>query len=78
MGTGISEGQVAELTGAPALPLLKASSTGKYVARKEDPRYATLTILRQGKAPVLKNDGAEAWDLGDGVLAQDCFLRVVP
>ena len=26
------------------------------------------TILRKGGAPVLKNDGAEAWDLGDGVL----------
>jgi hypothetical protein len=25
-------------------------------------------ILRKGSAPVLKNDGAEAWDLGDGVL----------
>ena len=24
--------------------------------------------LRKGSAPVLKNDGAEAWDLGDGVL----------
>lgn len=39
-----------------------------YVARKEDPRYATLQVLRRGQAPVLKNDGAEAWDLGDGVL----------
>jgi 3-hydroxyacyl-CoA dehydrogenase len=39
-----------------------------YVARKADPRYATLQILRRGQAPVLKNDGAEAWDLGDGVL----------
>jgi 3-hydroxyacyl-CoA dehydrogenase len=41
---------------------------GEYVARKVDPRNATLTILRRGGAPVLKNDGAEAWDLGDGVL----------
>jgi 3-hydroxyacyl-CoA dehydrogenase len=41
---------------------------GEYVKRAADPRYATLTILRKGKAPVLKNDGAEAWDLGDGVL----------
>jgi 3-hydroxyacyl-CoA dehydrogenase len=39
-----------------------------YVARKTDPRNATLTILRKGNSPVLKNDGAEAWDLGDGVL----------
>jgi 3-hydroxyacyl-CoA dehydrogenase len=36
--------------------------------RAPDPRTATLTVLREGGAPVLKNDGAEAWDLGDGVL----------
>jgi len=41
---------------------------GEYVARKTDPRNASLTVLRRGEAPVLKNDGAEAWDLGDGVL----------
>jgi 3-hydroxyacyl-CoA dehydrogenase len=41
---------------------------GEYVAQKADPRYATLPILRKGDKPVLKNDGAEAWDLGDGVL----------
>ncbi|MCL2726349.1 MAG: 3-hydroxyacyl-CoA dehydrogenase/enoyl-CoA hydratase family protein [Polyangiaceae bacterium] len=41
---------------------------GEYVAETFDPRYATLQILRRGQAPVLKNDGAEAWDLGDGVL----------
>ncbi len=41
---------------------------GEYVEEKTDPRNATLTILRKGSAPVLKNDGAEAWDLGDGVL----------
>jgi 3-hydroxyacyl-CoA dehydrogenase len=41
---------------------------GKYVAREVDPRTATLTILRRGGKPVLSNDGAEAWDLGDGVL----------
>ena len=41
---------------------------GKYAPRKQDPRYATLQILRKGGAPVIKNDGAEAWDLGDGVL----------
>lgn len=46
---------------------------GEYVAQKQDPRYASLTILRgagagRGEKPVLKNDGAEAWDLGDGVL----------
>jgi len=41
---------------------------GEYVKRTVDPRNATLTVLRKGNAPVLKNDGAEAWDLGDGVL----------
>jgi 3-hydroxyacyl-CoA dehydrogenase len=41
---------------------------GKYVGRQGDARTATLTILRRGDKPVLSNDGAEAWDLGDGVL----------
>ena len=41
---------------------------GKYVPMEKDARYASLTILRKGNAPVLKNDGAEAWDLGDGIL----------
>ena len=41
---------------------------GEYVARSVDPRNATFEILRRGEAPVLKNDGAVAWDLGDGVL----------
>ncbi|MCU0656100.1 MAG: 3-hydroxyacyl-CoA dehydrogenase/enoyl-CoA hydratase family protein [Polyangiaceae bacterium] len=41
---------------------------GEYAARAADPRYATFQILKRGQAPVLKNDGAEAWDLGDGVL----------
>jgi 3-hydroxyacyl-CoA dehydrogenase len=41
---------------------------GQYVEREVDPRTATLTVLRKGAKPVLKNDGAEAWDLGDGVL----------
>src|SRR3984957_5079066 len=41
---------------------------GEYKKRAVDPRTATLTVLRQGGSPVLKNDGAEAWDLGDGVL----------
>ncbi len=41
---------------------------GDYVARTPDPREITLEVMRQGKAPVLKNGGAEAWDLGDGVL----------
>ena len=41
---------------------------GEYVKRTVDPRTATFTIMRRGDKPVLKNDGAEAWDLGDGVL----------
>ncbi|MBX3229517.1 MAG: 3-hydroxyacyl-CoA dehydrogenase/enoyl-CoA hydratase family protein [Labilithrix sp.] len=41
---------------------------GNYVERKQDPRYVTLPKARRGDKPVLKNDGAEAWDLGDGVL----------
>ncbi len=41
---------------------------GAYVKREIDPRNATVVELRKGKAPVLSNDGAEAWDLGDGVL----------
>ncbi len=41
---------------------------GKYVEHRKGPRAATLTILRKGDKPVLANDGAEAWDLGDGVL----------
>jgi 3-hydroxyacyl-CoA dehydrogenase len=41
---------------------------GEYVPRKLDPREAPFEILRKGDAPVLKNAGAEAWDLGDGIL----------
>ncbi len=41
---------------------------GKYVEQKRDPREITLQNARRGASPVLKNDGAEAWDLGDGVL----------
>ncbi len=40
----------------------------QYVKREKDPRIATVTELRRGLSAVLKNDGAEAWDLGDGVL----------
>ena len=39
-----------------------------YVKRKLDARNATFAQIRKGNAPVLKNDGAEAWDLGDGIL----------
>ena len=41
---------------------------GEYVKRPVDPRNKTVAQARVGSAPVLKNDGAEAWDLGDGVL----------
>jgi 3-hydroxyacyl-CoA dehydrogenase len=41
---------------------------GEYVERKLDPREATFDVLKKGGAPVLKNAGAEAWDIGDGVL----------
>jgi len=43
-------------------------TAGKYVARVLDPREVSLPEMRRGTGPVLKNDGAEAWDLGDGVL----------
>lgn len=42
-------------------------TAGGYVGRKLDPREISLEVMRRG-APVLKNNGAEAWDLGDGVL----------
>ncbi|MCC6556691.1 MAG: 3-hydroxyacyl-CoA dehydrogenase/enoyl-CoA hydratase family protein [Polyangiaceae bacterium] len=41
---------------------------GEYVPREVDPRSAPLASVRRGDKPVLRNDGAEAWDLGDGVL----------
>ncbi len=41
---------------------------GEYQKRTSDPREITLQQARKGPSPVLKNDGAEAWDLGDGVL----------
>lgn len=41
---------------------------GDYVTRQVDPREVTFDILKKSNAPVLKNAGAEAWDLGDGVL----------
>jgi len=41
---------------------------GEYVAREIDPRNATLTIMRQGETAVFENRGAQAWDLGDGIL----------
>ncbi|MEO6776738.1 MAG: 3-hydroxyacyl-CoA dehydrogenase/enoyl-CoA hydratase family protein [Kofleriaceae bacterium] len=41
---------------------------GDYAKRETDPREVTWEVLRRGAAPVLKNAGAEAWDVGDGVL----------
>ena len=43
-------------------------ASGDHVALESDPREVTLDALRRGGGPVLSNDGAEAWDLGDGVL----------
>ncbi|HVK75733.1 MAG TPA: 3-hydroxyacyl-CoA dehydrogenase/enoyl-CoA hydratase family protein [Kofleriaceae bacterium] len=45
-----------------------SASRGDYVRRVTDPREVSLPALRKGDAPVLKNSGLEAWDLGDGVL----------
>lgn len=39
-----------------------------HVRRELDAREVKLSVLRKGDGPVLSNDGAEAWDLGDGVL----------
>jgi 3-hydroxyacyl-CoA dehydrogenase len=41
---------------------------GDYAPRATDPREVTWEVMRKGGAPVLKNAGAEAWDLGDDVL----------
>jgi 3-hydroxyacyl-CoA dehydrogenase len=41
---------------------------GEYAAVVADPREVSLTVMRKGESAVLKNSGAEAWDLGDGVL----------
>ncbi|EYF06457.1 3-hydroxyacyl-CoA dehydrogenase/enoyl-CoA hydratase family protein [Chondromyces apiculatus] len=41
---------------------------GKPSARAIDPRTVPLAWVRRGEKAVLSNDGAEAWDLGDGVL----------
>jgi 3-hydroxyacyl-CoA dehydrogenase len=40
----------------------------EYVKREQDPKYGSFQFFKKGAAPVLKNDSAEAWDLGDGVL----------
>jgi len=41
---------------------------GAYVARDLDPKATTLGETRRGDKPVFRNAGAEAWDLGDGIL----------
>jgi 3-hydroxyacyl-CoA dehydrogenase len=41
---------------------------GAYVARATDRRELPLAKVRKGTSAVLSNAGAEAWDLGDGVL----------
>jgi 3-hydroxyacyl-CoA dehydrogenase len=41
---------------------------GEYEERDIDARNASLTVMRRGKAAVFGNRGAQAWDLGDGVL----------
>ncbi|MBL9018325.1 MAG: 3-hydroxyacyl-CoA dehydrogenase/enoyl-CoA hydratase family protein [Myxococcales bacterium] len=41
---------------------------GDFARRDLDAREVTWEVLRKGSAPVLKNSGAEAWDLGDGIL----------
>jgi len=41
---------------------------GEYQKLAVDPREAPLEVLRKSDAPVLSNSGADAWDLGDGVL----------
>jgi 3-hydroxyacyl-CoA dehydrogenase len=41
---------------------------GDYTKRETDPREITWELMRRDRTPVLKNAGAEAWDLGDGVL----------
>ncbi len=43
-------------------------STTMYTEAAVDDREVSLQVLRRGDSPVLANKGAEAWDLGDGVL----------
>ena len=41
---------------------------GDYAQRALDARETTFDVMKKSNAPVLKNAGAEAWDLGDGIL----------
>jgi 3-hydroxyacyl-CoA dehydrogenase len=43
------------------------AKTGGYKAAASDPTRRSLPEMRKGGAPVLKNAGAELWDLGDGI-----------
>ena len=43
-------------------------SSRTYRQRAADPREVTFEILRRGEGPVIASAGAEAWDLGEGVL----------
>jgi 3-hydroxyacyl-CoA dehydrogenase len=64
-----------KMTAAGATGFYSADATrvwdpqrGDYARRELDPREVSFEILRTGSGPVLKNAGAEAWDIGDGVL----------
>jgi len=64
-----------KMTAAGATGFYSADATrvwdpqrGDYARRELDPREVSFEILRTGSGPVLKNAGAEAWDMGDGVL----------
>jgi 3-hydroxyacyl-CoA dehydrogenase len=48
--------------------LVWSFAEGKHVLRAADPRETPLSKVRRGESAVLSNAGAEAWDLGDGVL----------
>jgi 3-hydroxyacyl-CoA dehydrogenase len=64
-----------QMTAAGAAGFYSADGTrvwdperGDYMRRELDPREVSFEIMRGSTGPVLKNAGAEAWDLGDGVL----------
>jgi 3-hydroxyacyl-CoA dehydrogenase len=64
----IDQMKAANATGFYADGRLWDAQKGEYVQRQTDPREITWEVMRKGSGPVLKNAGAEAWDLGDGVL----------
>jgi len=68
-------GWVAEMEKAGATGFYQDGKVWDYAKNEyvpteasEDPRQAPLVMVRRGESPVLENSGAEAWDLGDGVL----------